>query len=1021
MSHAVRNPAPPGLGLLAGEAGRSQLAALVEATQEPIWSRTIDGVILSWNAAAEELFGYRANEVIGRAVDPTVPPDREIEIRDRITRLVDSESTVERFETVRKTRDGRILDVHLSISPITDDRGRVAALSLVARDVTARKRAEAHLDRIHELTVGLGRALTADAVIETVGGELRRVAGVERAWIGLVRDGFVESLHEEGLGPEPIEAINADGARPVAEVVRTGEALWFESWHEMLRRFPAVAESKPTWGHGAWAMLPLIVDETVIGVASLGFDGDGSFDEAERSYLLSVARQSAQALDRARLFEAERAARAAAESAAARQARLREIGDLIARAETPSDVVRIVMSRGVRDFGADRGALLLLEDGALGVDGATGYPEDLAERFGRLPLEADSPATEAVRRGEPIFLENPTAIAEAYPLALETGIFVSAAAAYVPISVGDRPIGAIAIGFDRPHRFGPEDREYLEILGGQYAQAIERTRLRDAERSSAVRADLLARVSSLLAGSLDSAKAVDQIVHLCVPAVADWCFGVILDDRGGISQIAMANPAGSAAADDLRAAARHAIGRLATGLEVRPQVAARWPRLVRDLSDTDGSLLDDAQREAFQALGAHSALLVPLVAHGDPLGLLVMLRTDPDRRFGRVDLALADNVAQRVATAIENARLYEDLRQLARAERAQAAELAAVIQAIGEPVVVFDPARRVRLANQAALALFRGGRFETLADLAARFEPSDRVPRIADGATGPVQLQLRGTDRWFELTAYPVQAREPALNATSAAEHGEGDDAVSMILLGRDVTALRQANRLRDAFIGMLSHELRTPITTIFGGTRILSREGLPESVRREVFADVTEEAERLHRLVEDLLVLARAERGGIEIGGEPVLLQHLLPPVVSSEVAHWPSTRIELTVPQGMPPVSADSTYVEQVVRNLLSNAVKYSPPGSLIELRAEVLEAEVQVSILDEGPGFQEDEAALLFELFYRLPSTAATSKGAGIGLFVCRALIEAMGGRIWARPRPAGGAEFGFALPIVSDDGI
>ena len=1020
MSHAVRNPAPPGLGLLAGEAGRSQLAALVEATQEPIWSRTIDGVILSWNAAAEELFGYRANEVIGRAVDPTVPPERENEVRERIARLVEAESTVERLETIRRTRDGRNLDVHLSISPITDDRGRVAALSLVARDVTARKRAEAHLDRIHELTVALSRALTADAVIETVAAELRRVAGVERAWIGLVRDGFVESLHEEGLGTEPIDPIDAGSARPVAAVARTGEALWFESWHEMLQRFPSVADTRPTWGHGAWAMLPLIVDETVIGVASLGFDGDGSFEEAEKSYFLSVARQCAQALDRARLFEAERAARAAAEGAAARQARLREIGDLIARAETPSDVVRIVMSRGVHDFGADRGAVLLLEDDALGVEGATGYPEDLAERFGRLPIEADSPATEAMRRGEPIFLEDPRALAEAYPLALETGILVSAAAAYVPISVGDRPIGAIAIGFDSPHRFGPEDREYLEILGGQYAQAIERTRLRAAERSSAVRADLLARVSSLLSGSLDTARAVDQIVHLCVPTVADLCFGAILDERGGVGQLAMAGAAGFAMADGLLAPARLAIGTLATGLEVRSQVAPRWPRLVRDLTDADGSPLDDAQREAFQALGASSALLVPLVAHGDPLGFLVFLGTDPDRRFGRVDLALADNVAQRIATAIENARLYENLRHLARAERAQAAELAAVIQAIGEPVVVFDPAGRVRLANQAALELFRGGRFERLADLAARFEPSDRVPRIADGATGPVQLRLRGTDRWFELTAYPVQPRESRLNS-AAAERGEGDDAVSMILLGRDVTALRQANRLRDAFIGMLSHELRTPITTIFGGTRILRREGLPEGVRREVFDDVTEEAERLHRLVEDLLVLARAERGEIEIGGEPVLLQHLLPPVVASEVAHWPSTRIELNVPQGMPPVSADLTYVEQVVRNLLSNAVKYSPPGSLIELRAEVLESEVQVSILDEGPGFQEDEAALLFELFFRLPATAATSKGAGIGLFVCRALIEAMGGRIWARPRPAGGAEFRFALPVVSDDGL
>ena len=120
------------------------------------------------------------------------------------------------------------------------------------------------------------------------------------------------------------------------------------------------------------------------------------------------------------------------------------------------------------------------------------------------------------------------------------------------------------------------------------------------------------------------------------------------------------------------------------------------------------------------------------------------------------------------------------------------------------------------------------------------------------------------------------------------------------------------------------------------------------------------------------------------------------------------------------MPTVSADPTYVEQVIRNLIGNAAKYSSDDTIVAVVAEVADTHVQVRIMDEGPGISSSEAGRLFELYYRSPATAAQSAGAGIGLFVCRALVEAMGGSIWARPRPTGGAEFGFTLPILVDEG-
>ncbi|MBA2570665.1 MAG: hypothetical protein H0V04_05740 [Chloroflexi bacterium] len=232
------------------------------------------------------------------------------------------------------------------------------------------------------------------------------------------------------------------------------------------------------------------------------------------------------------------------------------------------------------------------------------------------------------------------------------------------------------------------------------------------------------------------------------------------------------------------------------------------------------------------------------------------------------------------------------------------------------------------------------------------------------------------------------------------------------------MTASRAAQAAREAFMGLLSHELRTPITTIYGGTRLLERP-LADEARQEIVSDVRSEAERLYRLVEDLLVMTRVERGGVEIGDEPILLQRVLNSVAVVEQGRWPGLQVKLGLPPTLPAVRGDPTYVEQIVRNLLTNAAKYGGVSDPVEIVAIDDGEDVAVRVLDRGPGIDADDADHLFDLFYRGASTARTASGAGIGLFVCRALVTAMGGRMWAAPREGGGAEFGFSLPVFASD--
>jgi K+-sensing histidine kinase KdpD len=305
-------------------------------------------------------------------------------------------------------------------------------------------------------------------------------------------------------------------------------------------------------------------------------------------------------------------------------------------------------------------------------------------------------------------------------------------------------------------------------------------------------------------------------------------------------------------------------------------------------------------------------------------------------------------------------------------------------------------------------------------------------------ATGNHVRGPRGRDQIRSWLAVPIVRRDRAIglveiDSTQVEVFGQTDldllNTVVRVLAGPieladAAAAATRAQALRDAFIGVISHELRTPITTIYGLSKMLRQrqDSLSDDVRTRAIEDVEAEADRLHRLVEDLLVLSRAEGGRVEIAGEPLNLRRLLARVLEGEAGRQPNRTFELGVVGDLALVEGEETYVEQVVRNLLTNAAKYSTAPAPIRLEAESVGDEVVVRVLDEGIGLGEADASRAFDLFYRSPKAARVAQGAGIGLFVCRQLIEAMGGRVWARPRDGAGSEVGFALPMspVVDDG-
>lgn len=528
----------------------------------------------------------------------------------------------------------------------------------------------------------------------------------------------------------------------------------------------------------------------------------------------------------------------------------------------------------------------------------------------------------------------------------------------VPLIATGRIVGVLSlVASESDRRFEPADVTFAEALAARAAAAIENARLfRDGVRFTRL---------------LD---ATGDAVLMLQPGTGRISYA----NRGAAEQLGRAvdDLVGTAIANHLDEDGAAALHEAMSALAASGGPAARTVTVA--FRRATGGTIPVEVRLEFVALD------------GAPAGIL----------------AIARDISDRIAA-------QERLRSLAMAEHARAAELNAVIRALGDGVIVCDRDGRVILANPAARAIVPASGEATYADVLDALDDEDGVAPALGGRGGPVELRVRGADeRWVELTTWPV-------GSDHRDEPSDGHD--ETIVLLRDVTDQRQRQAVRDTFIGVLSHELRTPVTTIYAGAKVLARPGdLPEETRREIFGDMAGEAERLHRLVEDVVAMTRFGDEGGDVGTEPVLLQRVLPSVVASEEARWPGVVFETSLGTGLSAVVADPTYVEQIVRNLLSNAAKYGGPGTRVVARVEPAGDEVQVRILDDGPGFPIEEAEQLFELFFRSERTARSAAGAGIGLFVCARLVRAMGGRIWAANRPEGGAEFGFSLRVMPEEG-
>ena len=687
--------------------------------------------------------------------------------------------------------------------------------------------------------------------------------------------------------------------------------------------------------------------------------------------------------------------------AADRARRLQRVAELLAEAVTPQEVLDAILTEGVRAAEARAGAIgVLTQDGAnVELLAQRGYDASAVTGWSSFPLEAKVPMSDVIRTGEPLFLTSVQERNKRYPMFSDRGQ-QNHALVVVPLAVEGRVFGAMSLSFDHEIEFEPERREMKLTLARQAAQALARSRLYAAEQTLRERMTFLAEASELLASSLDYNHTLKQVAQLSVPGLADWCAIDMVGPNGEIERLGVAHedPAKVRWAYELQD--RYPPDPDApTGV---PQVLRTgkpefFPELPQELLDE--AIGDDEElRRIIDELGLKSTICVPLVARNRTLGALTLIAAETHPPYTEADLALAVELARRAAVAVDNARLYRE------AERG--ADAARALAYVADGVALIDTSGSVLHWNPAAASITGVAEEEALGRQVSEVVPAwdaltSHVPLVPPGGDArpvTVPIVLGGRERWVSV---------------SGVDFGDGT-----VYALQDVTEEHALEKTRSDFVATASHELRTPLAAVYGAVRTLRRDDveLTDADRAQFLEMIESEATRLAKIVDQILLAGQLDADAVEFELVECDLEEVAAGVIDSAALHVPeSISLDLSV-DGAAPIRCDENKLRQVLVNLVDNAVKYSPEGGRVELRVRSENGSCLIEVADEGLGIPADERERIFEKFYRLdPQQTQGVGGSGLGLYICRELVERMNGRLRVESEPGKGSRFTVELPL------
>jgi PAS domain S-box-containing protein len=984
---------------------RLGLIALAETLSDAVVG-ALDGRVHTWNAGAEQLFGYGADEILGKPVSILYPPECVGELEEILAHLSRGEA-IKELETIRRRKDGTDVEVSLSISPVRDASWGTVGLAIV-HDISERKRREHIQSFLAEASRLLAASLdyreTLSRVAELTLANLADHCLIETAEAPGSLTEIVAIAHRDPdkaeLASELHRLYPSDTDHPniTLRVLTTGRAELIPEVSDALLKSIATSTQHlrrlRDLGLRSLIVVPLHSRGRTCGTILLAnADGHRRFGRADLDMAEELARRAALAIENATLYESQREARRKAEQAARRISTLQAVTAALSAAVTRKAIARVVVDEGAAAVGADGGFVrLLTHDGhQLELFAATGLSEPFL-RSSRTPLTSGLPDAEVARTGVERYFESAAGLRAAAPeLGHDHETTVHEAIAFMPLFVERRPIGVMALSFAGPRTFDDEHRELLRTVAGQCSQALERARLYEAERQARAAAERavhgMTRLQSLaaeLAEALTPAQVAKVVVTHGVASIhADaGALQRLTDDQ---EMLVVVNGQGSDSS-----LIQGTWRRFSTDLAAPSAEAVRSlePVFVESEKDTRENYHGELGSPFVRVrAGAH----IPLVVSGRPLGVLFLGFTNP-KRFSEQERSFVLALARQCAQALSRAVLYE-------AELEGRSKLSRLVEGLHEGVVSVDRHGQVEFASSTAKSMLSPERLDEggyMPDSWLGFPLSSFVAGISESEKGVVEAQVRSSDgeRVFEITGIPSSGSDTAL------------------VVIHDVSDRERRLRAEREFLSNASHELRTPLSAIASAIERLQGEARENPGKRDRFlGHIQRESDRLNRLVSSLLVLARAQAQHEEPSRAEIVLRDLLAEM-TGELGLRPGVELVLDCPADLR-IWSSRELLEHAVGNLASNAARNTERGQ-VRFSARVGDSgSVVIEVSDTGSGIPPEGLSRLFERFYRGPGERDTV-GVGLGLPIVKDAVEAIGGQIVIDSVAGGGTTAKILLP-------
>jgi PAS domain S-box-containing protein len=822
--------------------------------------------------------------------------------------------------------------------------------------------------------------LEVETVLQRLVDELSALLGLEAADLYLydrrrrmLRCAAVHGLPEELVGFE----FTADRGI-AAQAIRAGEPIISSDYGALPDPVPHEAYS----GFADAIVAPIIWSGETRGVLGVGARGERHFGDRDADVIGAFASLAALAIRNAETYE-ERTRQARVQRGFSRIAMV--LGEPLSLTATLDAAAQAAAEALGGDFAA---VLMPRRGGELELAGAFALPPTLAAGLSEGLPESARVLTLCTDERQVIAAPSLASDERFGPVwkALARGAGGEALLAVPLEKTRAEQCGVVLVFFAREHRFTDDDLELAGQLAHAARGALERSDVYESERSARALAQQLARTGSLLATELDPDTVVEEVAqHAPSLLGADACAVRVLDG----DELLLTAASGTGVSEFLGTRSPTTTGRL-----VGDVFQSRTSAVLADAAEDARSTEADPVLTA----GFEACLSVPLVGpEGTVHGVLSLYARRP-RTWRKEEIETLESLAAATSAALSNAEVFTSV--AVDRERSYA-----ILANIADGIVAVDRESHVVLWNEAAERITGVSASDAL-DRTIE-DVLGRTLSVAGGVPGGHVAIQRGTEEvWLSVTEAVM--RDPV------------DAVAGRIFAFRDISADRLVEEMKSEFVATVSHELRGPLTSIYGFAETLLREDVlfGEEERRTFLTYIASESERLTSIVDALLNVARMDTGDLQVELAPTDVRSVVSEVVGgvqepTENGH----RFVLDLPDAPLAAQADGDKLRQILSALLDNAVKFSPYGGTVTIAARRTEDSVEVTVEDEGVGIAQSEQERIFRKFYRGRDSTA---GTGLGLFIAEGLVMAMGGQITVRSEEGKGSQFKFDLPLAPTDG-